>query len=90
MAENKKSGCGTDLLLERYHWHNGFLSLRDTVGKTLASIVTVGFGGSAGLVGPSLLLGSGISSFITRKLGLDQKDVKSCFYAGGCRLLGLL
>jgi CIC family chloride channel protein len=82
LAEDKKSGCGTDLLLERYHWHNGFLSLRDTVGKTLASIVTVGFGGSAGLVGPSLMLGSGISSFITRKLGLDQKDVKKLFLCG--------
>jgi CIC family chloride channel protein len=56
--------------------------LKDTISKTLASIITISFGGSAGLEGPSLLLGGGISSFITRKLGLNQKDVKKLFLCG--------
>ncbi|MCQ5340591.1 MAG: chloride channel protein [Candidatus Methanomethylicia archaeon] len=82
LADNKKCGCGTELVIESYHFRNGFLSLKDTISKTLASIITISFGGSAGLEGPSLLLGGGISSFITRKLGLNQKDLKKLFLCG--------
>ncbi|MEM2214820.1 MAG: chloride channel protein [Candidatus Nezhaarchaeales archaeon] len=64
LAEDKGCGCGTELVIERYHFKNGFVSLRDTMSKTLASAITIGFGGSAGLEGPSLLLGGGISSSI--------------------------
>lgn len=82
LAESKECGCGTELVIERYHFKSGFVSLRDTIGKTLASAITIGFGGSAGLEGPSLLLGGGISSFITRRLRLSQKDVKTLFLCG--------
>jgi len=34
LAENKKCGCGTELVIESYHSRSGFLSLRDTVGGT--------------------------------------------------------
>jgi CIC family chloride channel protein len=82
LAENKECGCGTELVIERYHFKNGFVSLRDTIGRTLASAITIGFGGSAGLEGPSLFLGGGISSFITRRLKLGQSDVKKLFLCG--------
>ncbi|MEM4833492.1 MAG: chloride channel protein, partial [Thermosphaera sp.] len=82
LAEDKGCGCGTELVIERYHFKNGFVSLRDTMSKTLASAITIGFGGSAGLEGPSLLLGGGISSSIARGLKLDQKDVKTLFLCG--------
>lgn len=54
LAGNKNCGCGTELVIERYHFKKGFISLRDTVDRTLASAITIGFGGSAGLEGPSL------------------------------------
>ena len=79
---NKECGCGTELVIERYHYKNGFVGLRDAIGRTLASAITIGFGGSAGLEGPSLLLGGGLSSFITRRLKLSQKDVKALFLCG--------
>ncbi|MCL7398087.1 MAG: chloride channel protein [Thaumarchaeota archaeon] len=82
LAKNKECGCGTDFMIERYHLGSGFVSLRDTISKTLASVITIGFGGSAGLEGPSLLLGGGISSFLTKKLKLDQKDIKRLFLCG--------
>jgi CIC family chloride channel protein len=82
LGENKEYGCGTELVIERYHFKNGLVSFRDTIGRTLASAVTIGFGGSAGLEGPGLLLGGGISSFITRRLKLGQKDVKTLFLCG--------
>ncbi|MGQ9550839.1 MAG: chloride channel protein [Candidatus Bathycorpusculaceae bacterium] len=82
LAENKNCGCGTELVIEKYHFGNGFISLRDTVGRTLASAITIGFGGSAGLEGPSLLAGGGISSFIVRRLKLSQKNVKNMFLCG--------
>lgn len=81
-ADYKNCGCGGDVMIEHYHKKYGFISLSDTISKTMASAVTIGFGGSAGLEGPSLLLGGGLSSFITRKLGLDQKDVKKLFLCG--------
>lgn len=82
LAEKKESGCGTEFLIEGYHFRNGYISLRDTLSKTLASAITIGFGGSAGLEGPSLLLGGGLSSFITRRLKLDQKTVKILLLSG--------
>ncbi|MGB9853617.1 MAG: chloride channel protein [Candidatus Bathyarchaeales archaeon] len=81
-TESKNCGCGTDVVVEKYHHRWGFISLKDTLGRSLAATLTIGFGGSAGLEGPSLLLGGGVSSFITRKLKLSQKDVKKLFLCG--------
>ncbi|MBC7130428.1 chloride channel protein, partial [Candidatus Bathyarchaeota archaeon] len=82
IAENKGCGCGTELLIEGYHHRNGIVSARDTTARVLASAVTIAFGGSAGLEGPSLLLGGGLSSVIMRRLKLTPKDVKTLFLCG--------
>ena len=81
-AENKECGCGTEFLIERYHCKDGLVCLRDTTSKTLASLITIGFGGSAGLEGPSKRLGGGFSSVITRRLKMSQKEVKTLFLCG--------
>jgi len=81
-AETKNTGSGTHLVLERYHLSNGEISVRDTIVKTFASIFTLGFGGSAGPEGPSLLIGGGIASNVSRRLGIHVQNVRSVFIAG--------
>ena len=82
LAETKSWGCGTELMIEAYHYRSGFLSWKDTISKTLASAVTIGFGGSAGLEGPSLLLGGGLTSAITQKFGLKPDAIKKLYLCG--------
>ncbi len=78
----KEVGCGTDEVIESYHYHSGFIPLRDTLSRTVASAITIGFGGSAGLEGPSILLGGGLASNITQKLNLKPGEIKTIMLAG--------
>lgn len=48
------------------------ISLKETLLKTLASIVTIASGGSAGPEGPMVVIGSGIGSRVGRSLGLSS------------------
>jgi CIC family chloride channel protein len=81
-ADTKTTGSGTHLVLERYHLSNGEISVRDTIVKTFASILTLGFGGSAGPEGPSLLIGGGIASNVSRRLKVHIHSVRRIFIAG--------
>ena len=83
LAEIKRTGCGTHGFLEAYHFYEGFASLRDTAVKAAASALTIGFGGSAGLEGPSLTIGGGIASAIARLLRVPEEEVPRLFLAGG-------
>ncbi|HVP92722.1 MAG TPA: chloride channel protein [Acidobacteriota bacterium] len=81
-AHTKTTGSGTHLVLERYHLSNGEISVRDTVTKAVASILTLGFGGSAGPEGPSLLVGGSIASNVSRRLGIRVHNLRRVFIAG--------
>jgi len=81
-AATKSTGCGTSQVIEAYHYRRGLISTRDFISKTLASAVTIGFGGSAGLEGPSLLLGGGVGSAIAQKLRFTPGDVQTFMMAG--------
>jgi len=78
----KEVGCGTDEVVESYHYHSGFIPLRDTLSRTVASAMTIGFGGSAGLEGPSILLGGGLASNISQKLNLKPEEIRTILLAG--------
>ena len=54
---SKETGYGVDVMLERYHCAWGFIGLRETLERTLASLVTIGLGGSTGLEGPAYCSG---------------------------------
>jgi CIC family chloride channel protein len=76
----KLTGCGTSQVIEAYHYRKGIISIKDSLSKTLASVVTIGLGGSAGLEGPSLLLGGGIASTIAQKIHLE--DIRTFMLSG--------
>lgn len=75
-------GCGTHRLLEAYHYLGGVISEKETLGSTLGAVITIGFGGSAGLEGPSMLLGGGIASSIGRRLRLEPERLKVYLLSG--------
>lgn len=82
LAVVKFTGCGTSQVIEAYHYRRGLISARDFSSKTVASAVTIGLGGSAGLEGPSLLLGGGIASMIAQKMGLTPEKVQTFMLSG--------
>lgn len=58
--------------------------IRGRVGplKVLATAVTVGSGGSAGREGPIVQIGAAVGSWISRRFGLGEEEVRSLVAAG--------
>jgi len=81
-AETKTTGSGTHTVLEAYHLTNGEISLRDTIVKPIAGMLTMGLGGSAGPEGPSLLAGGGVASAIAKRFNIHADLRRRLFVAG--------
>jgi len=75
-------GHGTDAAIEAFHRKGGVIRGRVPIIKTIASIVTIGTGGSAGREGPIAQIGAGFGSFIATKLGLSVVDRRILLLAG--------
>ncbi len=77
---------GTDEILEDYHWKRKPLGVREGFVKYVASILTIGLGGSAGLEGPSINVGGVITSNVWKKFQtrykLTQEDLRIVLLAG--------
>lgn len=67
-------GHGTDSAIEAFHRKSGVIRGRVPIIKTIASVVTIGTGGSAGREGPIAQIGAGFGSFVASKLGLSAID----------------
>ncbi|MFA5364887.1 MAG: chloride channel protein [Candidatus Bathyarchaeia archaeon] len=81
-ATTKNTGSGTHTVLEAYHLTNGSVSLRDTIVKPAAAILTIGLGGSAGPEGPSLLAGGGVASALSKRFKVHGELRRRIFVAG--------
>jgi chloride channel protein, CIC family len=58
----------TDEIIRSYHEDRGDMDLGSYWPKLLASVSTIGFGGSVGLEGPSIYAGAGVGSWLWTKL----------------------
>ncbi|WP_303722272.1 chloride channel protein [Malonomonas rubra] len=75
-------GHGTDGALEAFHRKSGIIRGRVPIVKSIASIVTIGTGGSAGREGPIAQIGAGFGSFVATKLDLTTTDRRILLLAG--------
>lgn len=75
-------GHGTDAAIDAFHNKGGIIRGRVPIIKGLASIATIGTGGSAGREGPIAQIGAGFGSFIASKLHLTSSDRRILLLAG--------
>jgi CIC family chloride channel protein len=75
-------GHGTDAAIEAFHNRGGTIRGRVPWIKALASVATIGTGGSAGREGPIAQIGAGFGSFLATKLRLSSIDRRILLLAG--------
>ncbi len=75
-------GHGTDAMIRAFHRGGGTIRTRVPVIKTIASIVTIGTGGSAGQEGPIAQIGAGFGSWLARALKLSPTERRLLMLAG--------
>lgn len=72
-------GEGTPSYLLAINRDRGKISLADTILKIPASLISLGFHGSGGIVGPLARIGSGVGSHLAkgvfRLLGISERDI---------------
>lgn len=83
-------GHGTDALVKAFHRFGGKIRARVPLIKTIASIITIGTGGSAGREGPIAQIGAGFGSFMSVKLGLSARDRRLLMLAGAAGGIGAI
>ncbi len=75
-------GHGTDEAIRAFHQGRGVIRRQVPLIKGLASMLTIGSGGSAGREGPVAQIGAGFGSFLADLLKLPDKDRRLMLLAG--------
>lgn len=83
-------GHGTDGLIHAFHKNGGRIRGRVPVVKTIASILTIGTGGSAGREGPIAQIGAGFGSQLADRLGLSDRERRILVLAGAAGGVGAM
>ncbi len=73
---------GTDSAIKAYHQHGGYITSTVIPIKSVASVLTVGSGGSAGYEGPVTLIGAACGSVVARSLNLTVRARRILMAAG--------
>jgi H+/Cl- antiporter ClcA len=75
-------GHGTDAAIHAVHTNPKGVRLRTIPVKLVASVITIGTGGSGGREGPTAQISSGFGSVLARVLNLSPADSRICVSAG--------
>ncbi|HEV51322.1 MAG TPA: CBS domain-containing protein [Thermoprotei archaeon] len=85
---NSLPGSSTHVVLRRFHFEDGAGDAKESLASPISSAITMGFGGSAGLEGPSLSIGGSIAYRLSRLLGVKGNEMRVLFLAGAGAALG--
>jgi CIC family chloride channel protein len=83
-------GHGTDAMIRAFHQGGGMIRARVPLIKSVASIITIGTGGSAGQEGPIAQIGSGFGSYLARVLRLPPTERRILMLAGAAGGIGAI
>lgn len=83
-------GHGTDGMIRAFHRLRGRIRARVPVVKALASMLTIGTGGSAGREGPITQIGAGAASLLGDWLRLSDRDRRTLVLAGAAGGVGAI
>ena len=83
-------GHGTDAMIRAFHRGGGMIRRRVPMIKAIASIITIGTGGSAGQEGPIAQIGAGFGSWLARLLKLPPTDRRLLMLAGAAGGVGAI
>jgi CIC family chloride channel protein len=83
-------GHGTDALVRAFHRGGGQIRTRVPLIKSVASVITIGTGGSAGQEGPIAQIGAGFGSFLARLLRLTPDERRLLILAGAAGGIGAI
>jgi CIC family chloride channel protein len=75
-------GGGTDAIVRAFHEHRGVVRRRVPLTKALASLFTLGFGGSGGREGPTMQIGGALGSIVGRYLRVEERERRILLVAG--------
>jgi CIC family chloride channel protein len=75
-------GGGGDAMIDAFHHHAGDIRPRVIWVKALASIFTLGSGGSGGREGPTMQIGGALGSLVGRLLGTTTRERQILLVAG--------
>jgi len=75
-------GGGGDAAIDAFHRHGGVVRRRVVGIKALASILTLGSGGSGGREGPTMQIGGAIGSVVARYLRVTARERRILLIAG--------
>ena len=73
---------GTDSAIKAYHQHGGYITSAVIPVKSVASVLTVASGGSAGYEGPVTLIGAACGSLVARLMKLTMRSRRILMAAG--------
>jgi CIC family chloride channel protein len=82
------AGGGVPETVQALVVRNGYLATPSIFYKMATTILTLGFGGSAGREGPMVQIGGTIGSSLSRHLGLGEDKVRSLVAAGAGAAIG--